>query len=63
MDLTKHQFPEVNGLAFSIFKTDKALLAEAKLPVSKSVCDHKHGSRIVFGERRCAKCGVLFGKM
>ena len=30
MDLTKHQFPEVNGLAFSIFKTDKALLAEAK---------------------------------
>ena len=30
MDLTKHQFPEVNGLAFSTFKTDKALLAEAK---------------------------------
>lgn len=25
-------------------------------------CDHKgHGSRIVFGERRCAKCGALYG--
>ncbi len=32
MDLTKFKFPEVNGLdmAFSTFKTDKALLAEAK---------------------------------
>ena len=32
MDLTKHKFPEVNGLdmAFSTYKTDKALLAEAK---------------------------------
>jgi len=36
---------------------------DAKLPVSKSVCDHKHGSRIIFGERRCAKCGVLFGRV
>ena len=31
--------------------------------VIKSVCDHKDGSRIVFGERRCAKCGALFGRI
>lgn len=32
MDLTKHKFPEVTGvdMAFSTFKTDKELLAEAK---------------------------------
>lgn len=35
---------------------------ESVIPhVVKSVCEHKYGSRIVFGERRCAKCGVLYG--
>lgn len=36
---------------------------DAKLHASKSGCDHKNGSRIVFGDRYCAKCGAWFGKM
>lgn len=38
---------------------NKLLLSD----VIKSVCEHKDGSRIVFGERRCAKCGALFGRI
>ena len=30
-------------------------------PVIKSVCDHKAPRRIVFGEHRCSKCGMLIG--
>ena len=29
--------------------------------VMKSVCDHKAPRRIVFGEHRCSKCGMLIG--
>lgn len=38
---------------------EKLLLSD----VIKSVCEHKNGSRIVFGERRCVKCGTLFGRI
>lgn len=29
--------------------------------VIKSVCDHKAPRRIIFGEHRCSKCGMLIG--
>ncbi len=52
------------GLKRKIMSKKELELSKLHQPtVSKSVCDHKHGSRIVFGERRCAKCGALFGRM
>ena len=61
---------ELLTLILEIMSKEKTKVQESTNPplliadVSKSVCDHnKHGSRIVFGERRCAKCGALFGRM
>ena len=50
---TKKQVENINK------SNEKLLLSD----VIKSVCEHKGGSRIVFGERRCAKCGALFGRI
>ena len=50
---SKKQVENINS------SNEKMLLSD----VIKSVCEHKDGSRIVFGERRCAKCGALFGRI
>ena len=50
---TKNQVENIDS------SNKKLLLSD----VIKSVCEHKYGSRIIFGERRCAKCGALFGRI
>jgi hypothetical protein len=43
-------------------KVDIAPKEQLNIPdVIKSVCDHKAPRRIVFGEHRCSKCGMLIG--